>query len=400
MLRVPINKIEPGMVLARPIALPHDPYRYLLQRDVEIPLSIVPRLKQLGILEVWVRHRDLEFLEEIVDEGLGDRQRDIYVNVRRNFADIARSTTVEVDLANYQSSIGGLFDFLKASSQSGILLQKLDSFDNYLMSHSTNVCYLALLVGMRLERYLIEERQYKSAREAKDLHLLGLGCLLHDIGKLRVPLDILQKVRRFTPREADEMRRHTRYGYEMVKGSVPSAASQVVLNHHQRFDGKGYPSRLDPTSGQELPPLAGRQIPVFSRIAMLADVYDAITSARCYSPAKLPVEALHEMRQMKVFFDPVVAEAFYRVVPPFPIGQVVTLANGIEAVVVDFSPDFPTRPKVQCLRAANGERFSHPSLEEIDLALHPELGIVAVDGKDVRPFLESQESPEAEPAVA
>ena len=82
----------------------------------------------------------------------------------------------------------------KASSFcSNVLLQKLDAFDNYLMSHSTNVCYLALLVGMKLDRYLIEQRQFKSAKDAKDLNLLGLGCLLHDVGKMQVPPAILNK---------------------------------------------------------------------------------------------------------------------------------------------------------------------------------------------------------------
>ena len=141
-----------------------------------------------------------------------------------------------------------------------------------------------------------------------------------------------------------------------------------------------------------MPPLAGRQIPIFSRIAIMADIYDAATAVRCYSPGKLPVQALTRCARIcKGFFDPVIEETFYRTVPPFPIGQVVTLSDGVEAVVVDFSPDFPTRPKVQCLRAANGERFSHPSLEEIDLALHTDLEIVAVDGHDIRPFLRSQE---------
>ena len=93
------------------------------------------------------------------------------------------------------------------------------------MSHSTNVCYLALLLGMKLERYLIEQRRHKSAHEAKDLHLLGLGCLLHDIGKLRIPKEILNKPGRLTPEEMSVMRTHHAFGYEMVKGSVPAPAA-------------------------------------------------------------------------------------------------------------------------------------------------------------------------------
>jgi HD-GYP domain-containing protein (c-di-GMP phosphodiesterase class II) len=401
MLRVPVHKIQPGMILARPIPLPYDPYRYLLQRNVEVPMELIPRLKRLGILEVWVRHRDLEFLEDLIDEGLSEHQRDVYIHVRRNFEAVMRGSTVELDLVNFQASVSALFDFLKASSTSNILLQKLDSFDNYLMSHSTNICYLALLLGMKLDRYLIEQRRHKTPREAKDLHWLALGGLLHDVGKMRVPPEILYKPGRLTEREMDEMRRHALYGYEMVKGSLPAAAAQIVLNHHQRFDGTGYPERIDFQTGEQLPPLAGEQIPVFSRIAIIADVYDAATSRRCYSEAKLPVQVLHEIRtRCRGFFDPVVEAAFYRTVPAFPIGQIVTLSNGTEAVVVDFNPDYPVQPKVQCLRAPNGERFAHPALEEIDLALHTDLGIASVDGTDVQPFVASQQSAQVVPALA
>ncbi len=387
MLRVPIQKIEPGMILARPIPAPRDPYRFLLQRDMEIPMDLVPRLRQLGILEVWVRHRDLEFLEELIDEGLGDRQREVYARVRSNFEDVMRDSSVELDQVHFEDSIGDLFGFLKASSGSSILLQKLDAFDNYLMSHSTNVCYLSLLLGMRLERYLIDERCHKTARDAKNLHWLALGCLLHDVGKMRVPPEILHKPGKLTDEEMVEMRRHPEYGYEMVQGNLPASAAQIALNHHQRFDGRGYPARIDCGTGEPLPPLSGRQIPVFSRIATVVDVYDAATSRRCYSEAKLPVQVLHEMRtRCSGFFDPVVESALYQTVPAFPIGQVVTLSDGVEAVVVDFNPDFPVEPKVQCLRTAEGERFENPSLEEIDLALYPELSIESVDGVDVRPF--------------
>ena len=399
MLRVPVHKIEPGMILARPIPLPHDPYRYLLQRDREIPMDVVPRLKQLGIMDVWVRNRDLEFLEDLVDEALSHHQREIYQQVRRNFEAVMHGSAAELDMFGFQDSIRDLFGFLRGSSTSNILLEKLDAFDNYLMSHSTNICYLALLVGMKLERYLIDERCFKSAKDAKDLHLLGLGCLLHDVGKMRVPKEILNKPGRLDPGELVEMQRHPAYGYEMVKGSVPMPGAQVVLNHHQRYNGTGYPRRIDHQSGEELPPLSGKQIPIFSRIALVADIYDAATSKRCYSDAKLPVQVLDEMRTWcQGFFDPVVEEAFYRTVPPFPIGQIVTLSDGVEAVVVDFNPEHPAQPKVQCLRTPDGERFEHPALEEIDLAFYPELEIASVDGQEVRGFTASQQS--SEPAGA
>lgn len=392
MLRVPLHKIEAGMILARPIPVPNQPNRYLLQRDREIPLDLVPRLAQLGILEVWVRNRDLEFLEDVIDEELGERQRHVYQNVRRCFEAMLQGAWGGLDARQFQDSIRELFEFLKKSPGSNILLQKLDAFDNYLISHSTNVCYLAMLVGMRLERYLIDERHHKPAREAKNLQLLGLGCLLHDIGKMNVPRSILDKPGRLTRLQTEQMRRHTVYGYQLVYDSVPAAAAQVALNHHQRYNGEGYPGRIDPRTGDTVSPLSGRDIPIFSRIATLADIYDAATSHRCYSPGKPPVQVLHEMRHWcQGFFDPVVEEAFYRVVPPFPIGQIVVLSSGIEAVVVEFNPEFPCRPKVQCLRDPYGRPFRDPALEEIDLSLTSDQWIASVDGFDVTPFLDLPE---------
>ena len=226
-----------------------------------------------------------------------------------------------------------------------------------------------------------------------------MGCLLHDVGKMRIPVDILNKPAKLTIDEMEVMKLHPIFGHEMVRGRVPAAASQVVLNHHQRYAGGGYPARIDSRTGELTSPLEGKQIPIFSRIATVCDVYDAATTARCYSAAKLPVQVLYEMRtKCRGYFDPVIEQAFYQVIPPFPIGQVVTLSNQVEAVIVDFNAKHPFRPKVQGLKDPYGNRYQDPALEEIDLALHAELQIAAVDGADVRPFQNLGVEPE--PALA
>ena len=207
---------------------------------------------------------------------------------------------------------------------------------------------------------------------------------------MRMPPEILNKPGRLTEIEMRQMELHTVYGHEMVRGRVPPGAANIVLNHHQRYNGQGYPRRTDPASGQSLPAMAGKSIPVFSRIATVCDVYDAATSKRPYSPAKLPVQVLHEMRTWcRGFFDPVAEQAFYQIIPPFPIGQVVKLTNGVEAAVVDFNPLEPTRPKVQGLHAPDGSRYADPSLEEIDLVIYPDLAIDSVNGIKVAPFMGS-----------
>lgn len=380
------------MVLARPVRLPNDPMRYLLQRDREIPSAVVPKLREWGIREVWVRNRDLEFLEDIIDEELDERQREIYVRVRHSFEQFLQSSEPGVDVTDFQSSISGLFSFLRNHSGSTILLQKLDAFDNYLMSHSANVCYLSLLLGVKLERYLIDQRGTKRARDAKNIESLGLGCLLHDLGKMQTPPKILNKPGRLTAEEMGVMRLHTVAGYEMVKDNIPAAAAQILLNHHQRYDGRGYPARTDVVTGEPLPSIRGTRIPIFCRIATICDVYDAATSKRVYSDAKPPIQVLTEMRTWSSgMFDPEIEKAFFQIIPPFPIGQVVTLSDGVEAAVVDFNPKYPLQPKVQGLRDPAGRPFQHPSLEEIDLAMFTDVQIVEVDGTDVRPFVAGQE---------
>jgi HD-GYP domain-containing protein (c-di-GMP phosphodiesterase class II) len=396
MLRVSVHRIQPGMVLARPVPYPHDPHRYLLQRDREIPMDLVPRLQQLGIVEVWVRCRDLEFLEAVIDEEVVEQQRGLYSQVRKNFEQVMHSAAAQIDFSEFAGAINDLFDCLKRSQFGNVLLQKLDAFDCYLMSHSTNVCYLSLLLGMKLERYLISERSTKTPKDAKDLRELGLGCLLHDVGKMLVDPEVLNKPGRLSAEEFDAIKRHPELGYHMVEGKIPPAAAQIVLNHHQRYNGQGYPRRVDRATGNQLDPLAGKRIPVFSRIATLCDVYDAATTARVYSPAKLPIRALYEMRTYcRGFFDPVVEQAFYEIIPPFPIGQTVTLSNGMDAVVVDFNNRFPVRPKVQAIRSARGEPLGDPAMHEIDLAIHTDLEVVAIEGEDVRTYVEAHQEQEA-----
>ncbi len=98
MLRVALHNVEPGMVLARPIPHPQSPHKFLLQRDHEIPVKMIPRLKELGVLEVWIRHRNLEFLEDIIDAELGEQQRQVYAQVRANFESIMNDASTSMDM--------------------------------------------------------------------------------------------------------------------------------------------------------------------------------------------------------------------------------------------------------------------------------------------------------------
>jgi HD-GYP domain-containing protein (c-di-GMP phosphodiesterase class II) len=394
MLRVPVNNIQAGMVLARPLSLPLQGKPLHLPRGKPIPDDLIPRLGALGVKEVWIRHPKLEFLEGMFDEELAECQRGLCNQVKRSFEQIMRGALPAMELGQFRSSLQDLFSYLKNHPRDLHLLQKVSDYDSYLVRHSANVCYLAVVLGFHLRRYMARELGRDDRCDATHLQLLGVGCLLHDIGKTQIPPEILNKPTRLTREEMEIVKRHPVIGYEMIRGQVPALVADVVLNHHQRWNGEGYPERLDPRTGERLPALAGRRIPIFSRIATMVDVYDAATSHRCYSGAKHPVQVLHEMRtQCQGYFDPQVECGFYEIIPPFPIGQTVTLSDGTEAVVVDFNPEFPTRPKVQTMTHRRGQRLAQPSEQEIDLTKCPELEIIQVDDLDVRPFLASQVLP-------
>lgn len=395
MLRVRVREARPGMRLARPVPQPDRPTRYLLQRDYLLDSSSLNRLVQVGIEEIWVHCEELGFLEELVDEELHERQRELYGNIRQNFERVMRLANAELNFDVFQNSVSNLFNYLNSHSRGFMFIDKVQLFDEYLMAHSTNVCYLALLLGMKLDWYLLRERANVSPREAKDVVHLGMGCLLHDVGKLRIPKEILNKPGRLTDDEMARMRTHPILGYQMVKGKVPVATSQVVLNHHQRWDGGGYPAPGELNKRLEGMRLEGRQIHIFARIATIADVFDAATSKRCYSGAKPSVQVLSEiLRYNRGFFDPVIAQAFFEIVPPFPIGSLATLNNGLEAAIVDFDPSEPCRPTVRPIRYPDGQPCVYPDTIEINLAQTPELFIEKVGDQDVTSFLfETREYP-------
>jgi HD-GYP domain-containing protein (c-di-GMP phosphodiesterase class II) len=385
-LRIPVDQLVEGMVLARSIPVPDNPRQSLLQRNVSIPLDVVPRLLELGIREVWVRSPEFEFLEGLIDDGVEEQRSEVYAQVRKSFAALTKNPLARLNVREMQESVRGLVEYLKASPCK-VLIDKFGALDNYLMAHSANVCYLALMLGLRLERRLIAERPDMPVARAKDLRGLGLGCLLHDVGKTKLPAEIVDKPGPLTSEEMDLMRKHPTFGYNMIFDQAPPSAAQVVLNHHQRWDGAGYPRLFDRCSGEMLAPMAGRGIPIFSRIATLCDVYDAATTHRCYSGAKPAVQALFEMQKFfRGAFDPEIERAFYEITPPFPPGKLVGLSIGIDAVVTSFDPNDPTRPKVQCL--SGPPSAPGPILgEELDLAVETEVDIVSIQGVDVRPFL-------------
>ncbi|MBV8259325.1 MAG: HD-GYP domain-containing protein [Actinobacteria bacterium] len=248
-----------------------------------------------------------------------------------------------------------------------VAFSDLGCADAYTLQHSINVTVIGLLVARRLFNDIgrldgLSRRSFERVDDA--IVRLGVGLLLHDIGKLALPKQLLERNGPLDAEEWELMRQHTLWGYGLVSQSrlISYHGKAVIRSHHERWDGSGYPDGL-----------ARERIPEFARIAAVADVYDAITSERHHQRA-----ASHAAGHATIVagsgtqFDPQVVDAFRRVIAPYPPGTEVALRDGRRALVVSVPETSLHRPEVRIFAARDGEPIEPV---DVQLAERPELSI-------------------------
>lgn len=235
---------------------------------------------------------------------------------------------------------------IKRNPHALISLARLKTADNYSYMHSVAVC--ALMIGLARRMGLDEH----------SVRLSGMAGLLHDVGKSKVPLEILNKPGPLSPQEWAVMREHSRWGYEsLLPLGLDDAITDACLHHHEKIDGTGYPDGLKQN-----------EISLLARMAAVCDVYDAITSDRPYKKGWQPAIALQRMAQWAPnHFDKAVFEQFVQTVGIYPLGSLVRLQSEHLAVVIDVSEARLLTPQVRRFYCLKEQRRITP--EVVDLAI-------------------------------
>lgn len=234
-----------------------------------------------------------------------------------------------LDLTGAKSAVSALATTLDKNLSALVWLTRIKQQDNYTAQHCINVAILSMGLARALEW------------EDKDVEHAGLAGLLHDLGKMRLDHDILNKPGRLTPEEFDHLKRHSQLGYDLLRTDkdVPADVAVAVLDHHERPDGRGYPN--------------GKKAGEYSAMAALVavvDAYDAITSHRVYDAARSHHEALSILwQQRETQFEGTVVEAFIQFMGWVTPGTLVRMTDDSIAVVLQARMGQRLLPVVQIL---------------------------------------------------
>ena len=338
---VPIEFAKPGDCLAKTIF--DNDGRILLREGVSLTEAFLVRIKRLQIYSIYINDKYSEtIIEDVIKPEL--RQNAIKA-IKETFYSFEKYSLYSGNVnfnekkfakekQSYFESIGNIakdiMDEIISKQNVMINLVDIKSMDNYTYQHSVNVAVISLVLGVQLQL------------NQNDLYTLCMGALIHDIGKVLIPKDIVLKTGPLTEEEFKAVKEHTTKGYDYLKGclDISAPARIVALQHHEKMDGKGYPDNVKDKS-----------INRFARIVAIADVYDALTSDRPYRKAMSPNDAVeYILSHGDTQFDYEMVRVFSKAVVPYPPGTLVRLTTDDVGVVTDVFPNFPLRPQVKIVK--------------------------------------------------
>jgi HD-GYP domain-containing protein (c-di-GMP phosphodiesterase class II) len=349
------RNIRDGVELARDVVAGPPGTAPLLRAGVKLSAHYGGLLARYGIGSIWIEDdlgADIFVAEPLSPETRGKVHRATGTALKEAGTALRTGAGMPASVldslaAVAEAMVGDLLDVPDAA----LVLEDLHSFDSYTHRHSVQVTVLGLLIARRMwtkDGWTDYRGNRRRDKLEERLRKLGLGLLIHDVGKLAVPPEILNKPGALTAAETAIMRTHPQAGVELLRSAdLSPLVLSVIRDHHERPDGSGYPRAH-----------FGRQVQEFPRIAAVADVYDAVTSERVYKAAGPPHISVRVIRDgAGGQFCPDVVRHFGAVVMPYPIGREIALPDGRTGVVAAIDAAHPDRPTVRVLEAGRVEEF-------------------------------------------
>lgn len=303
----------------------------------------------LGILKKFVagrRHQPLYPDQATLEEEI-PRAREIYTEGRALIHGIMDDVRFgrALDTARAKTAVTAMTESIIRNPDALACFTQLKKKDEYTALHSLRVCILALTFGRHLDF------------TADQLNLLGIGALLHDIGKMKVPNEILNKPGRLTDEEFGLMKSHVPLGVAILEQTpgIPAAAIEVARGHHERYSGQGYVLGLK-----------GEAIGLFGSLGGIVDCYDALTSDRAYHDGRSAYDVLTYMYNARhTDFHEELITQFIQCMGIYPIGSIVELSNGEIGVVVTVNRVRRLKPRVALVLTADKKNYT--ALKIVDL---------------------------------
>lgn len=332
----------------------------LLQPGAVITQQVCAGLERAGVFAVYVDDAISEGITPVepISAEVRDRAMHSLEDTFTRVATTGASTRIPAEqIERLDAVVKAILRDLGSRKEAVSSLIDLNAFDAHTLGHSLNVCVLGLMIGDEvLRRHGWRDGRGEVRRGGIDerLEKLGTGLLLHDLGKILIPAQILRKPGRLTADEMELVREHPKTGLDLIEDGAFSSLSKVaVIGHHERLDGRGYPYGR---SGDLHP---------HAQIAGIADVYDAVSSMRVYQARRPTHEAWELIMSLAGTAFPLeLVQVFKETVAPYPEGVAVQLSDGRRGIVAEVSRDHVTRPTV---RVTHDERGAPLTPFELDL---------------------------------
>lgn len=389
MLMVPTFRASEGMTLALPVYHPGKPDHLLLKIGARLDAPMLQRLADLKVPRLWVRYPSLDLLAKYASPRILEQHAELTARLTECFDTVTAHAAAQVEFTRYIAAVRGLLDSLLEDAEAALLIWEMIDAEQPLLARASNICFLSLVMGLKLDSYLIDQRKAVSARRAKNIENLGVGAMLADVGLLRLEPEVLEHWHKTYDTDDRRWREHVLLGYEIVRGKIAPTAAAAVLHHHQRYDGLGFPRKRNHDGVPAAP--KGAEIHIFSRIIAVADQFDMLRN-----PAGRPRDGGAVMPNVVVLrtmldmaragaIDPTIFKALLAVVPAYAPGSILKLSDGTVAVATGWDPLRPCRPRICRMRAERLDGRDLPLEDEIDLrtvdpaALH----VIESEGHDV-----------------